>query len=474
MSLYSDSDLRLIDLVGTDLDGQVDEPTTASPGGLDWAPQQQDAIDKVTAWYHRGGPAMPGVLSLDERDQVFRLFGYAGTGKTTLARALVDQLGIHRVAYAAFTGKAAYVLRQKGCEGACTVHSLIYQPVEKVRAHLEKLRAQLLHTDDPAERMELRREIAREQSKVDSPDWILKEESELENTQLLVLDEVSMVGERMARDILSYGCKVLCLGDPAQLPPVDGGGYFINHAPDHLLTDIHRSALNSPVTRLATTIRNSQPGQRDYGISGRDGDSGRLDRLTVADLLSFDQVLVGKNATRWHACHLLRALRGLIGQRPVEGDRIIALANSGDAGVFNGQQFDVLSSGDGQRDDRYELEVRDDEGLVRTLTAWACGFRDLEGEKQAKRDGRGSVIAATFAQAITTHKSQGSQWDNVLVVDESSVFYGAAYREHERTAGREVAAIEAHINGQRWLYTATTRAAKRVVIVPRLNGLVRP
>lgn len=95
------------------------------------------------------------------------------------------------------------------------------------------------------------------------------------------------------------------------------------------------------------------------------------------------------------------------------------------------------------------------------------------GERQAKRDGRGSVIAATFAQAITVHKSQGSQWDNVLVIDESSVFYGAAFREHEKLLGRDGAAIEAHINGQRWLYTGTTRAAKRIVIAPRLNGLVR-
>ncbi len=437
-------------------------PAPASDGsdGMEWAPQQQEAIDKVTAWYACGDA------------QVFRLFGYAGTGKTTLARHLVEQLGLRRVSYAAFTGKAAYVLRTKGCEDASTVHSLIYQPVEKVREHLEQLRAQLVESADPAERAGLRAEIAHEQRKVDSPDWILKEESELDNTQLLVLDEVSMVGERMALDILSYGCKVLCLGDPAQLPPVDGAGYFINAPADHLLTDIHRSALNSPVTRLATTIRGSQPGQRDYGIRGRDGDSGRINRLTVADLLSFDQVLVGRNATRWQACHLLRALRGLTGQRPVAGDRIICLANSSNADVFNGQQFDILDSGDGGREDRYHLTVRDDEGLERNLTAWAAGFADLEGEKQAKRDGRGSVIAATFAQAITTHKSQGSQWDNVLVVDEASVFYMAAYREAEKTLGPGVAAIEGHVNGQRWLYTSVTRAAQRVVIVPRLNGLV--
>jgi exodeoxyribonuclease-5 len=463
---------RLADLVGTDTPAApVTMPAQPASGGLEFAPQQQEAIRKVTDWY----------ASDDPDQQVFRLFGYAGTGKTTLARHIVDQLGI-RALYAAFTGKAAYVLRTKGCEGASTVHSLIYQPVEKVRAHLEQLKVQLSDLrdrpvpatpDDAARIAELQAEIKREQAKVDSPDWILRDETELDGAPLLVLDEVSMVGERMAKDLLSYGCRILCLGDPAQLPPVDGGGWFINHAPDHLLTEIHRSALHSPVTRLATAIRNSQPGEHGYGVTGRDGDSGRVDRLTADQLLAFDQVLVGRNATRWQAVHLLRTLRGLVGA-PQAGDRIIALANSAEAEVFNGQQFDVLDARPDPtgRTDRHHLVVRDDEGCERHLTTWAAGFRDLEGEKQAKRDGRGTIVAATFAQAITTHKSQGSQWPRVLVVDEASVFYNGAYRDHVRTIGPAAAAIEGHVNGRRWLYTAVTRAAEQVVIVPGLTGLV--
>jgi exodeoxyribonuclease-5 len=465
---------RLADLVGIDADIPAEPITmpeqppadpelfqalTDATDGFTPQPQQQEAIAKISDWF------------ADPDRQVFRLFGYAGTGKTTLARHIIDHLGIQRVSYGAFTGKAAYVLRTKGCEGASTVHSLIYQPVEKVREHLNQLRAKLPTVTDPFERAELLADIKREQAKVDSPDWILREESELEFASLLVLDEVSMVGERMAKDLLSYDCKVLCLGDPAQLPPVDGGGYFINAPADHLLTEIHRSALDSPVTRMATAIRSSEPGRRDYGIAGRDGDSGRLDRLSMADLLAFDQVLVGKNATRWQAVHLLRALRGLTGA-PSRGDRIIALANSSEAEVFNGQQFEVLDTLPADREDRYRLLVRDDEGWERWLTAWAAGFKDLEGEKAAKREGRGTIIAATFAQAITTHKSQGSQWPRVLVIDESSVFYGAAYREHAKVAGPEVAAIEGHVNGRRWLYTAVTRAAEQAVIVPTLNGVI--
>jgi exodeoxyribonuclease-5 len=206
-------------------------------------------------------------------------------------------------------------------------------------------------------------------------------------------------------------------------------------------------------------------------VTGRDGDSGRVDRLSIAQLLDFDQILVGRNATRWQAVHLLRALRGLTGG-PQTGDRIICLANSGEAEVFNGQQFDVLDAHQDSRTDRYQLVVRDDVGDERTLTAWASGFKDLEGEKQAKRDGRGTVIAATYAQAITTHKSQGSQWPRVLVVDEASVFYNASYREHVKELGSAAASIEGHVNGRRWLYTAVTRAAEQAVIVPSLNGVL--
>lgn len=430
---------------------------------LELAPQQQEAADKVDEWYHRSPR------------QLFRLFGFAGSGKSTVARYLVKRLGLRHTTYAAFTGKAAYVMRQKGCEDAGTIHSLIYTPVEKARARLARLREQLAElgeTGNQAERATLLKAIDREQAKIDSPNWILKEESDLEESDLLVLDEVSMVGERMARDLMSFGTKILCLGDPAQLPPVDGAGWLINAPADHLLTEIHRSALDSPVTRMATAIRNSMPGQRDYGVSGRDGDSGRRFSLTRDELLAFDQVLVGKNATRWQAIRGLRAMRGLTGQRPIAGDRIIVLANNPGSGVFNGQQFEVLASAD-EGTSLYRLTVLDDEGGTQELVVWASGFADLDGEKEAKRSGRGAVVAATFAQAITTHKAQGSQYRRVLTVDESQVFYAAAYREAAATMGRGAAEIEGHVNARRWLYTAVTRASEQAVIVPGLLGLVK-
>lgn len=433
---------------------------TTSGLGMDFAPQQQEAIDKITDWYK------------ESDKQVFRLFGYAGTGKTTLARHIVDSLGV-RALFAAFTGKAAYVLRCKGCDSAQTIHSLIYQPVEKVRKRLDELHIQFASETDPTERAMLTRAIATEEEKLQTPDFILREDSLLTGAPLLVLDEVSMVGERIAADLLSFGTKVLCLGDPAQLPPVEGGGYFINAQPDHLLTEIHRSALDSPVTRLATSVRQSPPGDRTLGMPGMDGDSGRTLAVGRDQLAEFDQVLVGTNKTRWKAIHLLRGAKGLTGAVPQPGDRIIGLANSPEADIFNGQQFTVLEAGATRTNsDRIGLLVEDDSGVARQLTTWLAGYTGVEGEKQAKREGRGTIAATTFAQAITCHKSQGSQWDRVLVVDESWIFARAAAQD-AITAGHAPLAASAagHLNGQRWLYTAITRAAERVVVIASPRGL---
>jgi exodeoxyribonuclease-5 len=459
----------LADLVGVDITSTPASRSTpptarasAAAGGMRLAPQQAEAVDVIRDWY------------ADHTRQVCRLFGYAGTGKTTLAKHIVEMLGV-RALYAAYTGKAAYVLRSKGCEAASTIHSLIYTPTEKVRERLDELIALRRTTDDPREAEVLDQQIATERDRLSTPDFILKEpeESLLYGAPILVLDEVSMVGAKVAADLLSFGVKILCLGDPAQLPPVDGAGYFINATPDYLLTEIHRSALDSPVTRLATAVRQAPSYDRTLGLGhGLDGDSGRMPRVDVDELLEFDQVLVGTNKTRWAAVFAIRAAQGLTGTVPMAGDKIIGLANSTECNIFNGQQFRVLEAHPQTREDRITLRVEDDLGNQRLLTTWTAGYRSVKGESEARRDGRGNIAATTWGQAITVHKSQGSQWDSVLVVDESYVFARGAAEDATRDGATPADASEAgHLGGQRWLYTAITRAAERVVVIPGSRGL---
>ena len=87
-----------------------------------FTPHQDAALKAVDDWLK----AKPG---RNGTPQVFRLFGFAGTGKTTLARHIADGVD-GEVKFAAFTGKAALVMRNKGCDNASTIHSLIYRAGE--------------------------------------------------------------------------------------------------------------------------------------------------------------------------------------------------------------------------------------------------------------------------------------------------------------------------------------------------------
>src|SRR5690606_7746996 len=114
----------------------------------------------------------------------------------------------------------------------------------------------------------------------------------------IVIDEVSMVDERLGRDLESFGKKILVLGDPAQLLPVGAGGYYTRREPDVMLTDVHRQARESGILELATLIR--EGGSIPPGGIGRDVVvlDGRDKSAVRNAVLSSDQTLCGLNETR--------------------------------------------------------------------------------------------------------------------------------------------------------------------------------
>jgi exodeoxyribonuclease V len=425
----------------------------------DLSPQQNEALQRIRAWYQ------------DQDDwsaEPFRLYGPAGTGKTTLAREVAGAIGaIGDVLFAAYTGKAASVLRQKGCVPASTLHSLVYKPVSNREARRRLIQAEVeLQAKRPTladltpadgayesakEEVEaLEAEIQELEKQVATIGWEWNPDSPLADAGLLILDEVSMVDAKLAGDIERFGVPVLVLGDPEQLEPVGGEGYYTTSAPDYMLTEIHRQALDSPVLQLATRVRTSS--DRRLGLTAED--------FTAHDVrlaMEHDQVLVWKNATRWVA---ISKIRGLLGRQPgvvVAGDRVMCLTNNRDLGVFNGQQFEVLDSVQGPLGP--QMTVRDDSGAERTILAFQDGFNGREYQDMAKRrndGGKGNRMLATFANAITVHKAQGSEWGSVYVVNESQALLGM-------TASRKGEA-EGIQSARRWLYTAATRASERLTI----------
>src|SRR5215207_6117448 len=81
---------------------------------MDFSPQQQEAVHRVKDWMESGD------------EPVYYLAGYAGTGKTTIAKHLASLCG-GRTVFCAYTGKAALVMRQNGCPEAMTIHQAIYK-----------------------------------------------------------------------------------------------------------------------------------------------------------------------------------------------------------------------------------------------------------------------------------------------------------------------------------------------------------
>jgi exodeoxyribonuclease V len=362
---------------------------------MEWSPQQDAALKAVGLWLKRG------------EAQVFRLFGYAGSGKTTLARTIAEDSD-GDVVFGAFTGKAALVLRSKGCTDARTIHSLIY-------------RARDTDTEEPT--------------------FELNDESPAAKANLIIIDECSMVDAELGRDLLSFGKPVLVLGDPAQLPPVKGGGYFTECEPDIMLTEVHRQAADDPIIRLSMQIR--EGGRLKLGTHGETRIIAR-DAIDAEQVKKADQVLVGLNRTRHAYNRRLRQLLERSGALPERGDKLVCLRNDRKKGLLNGSLWTVQTTAPPRKKKlRLSVTPEDEPGSkpikVNVLPEFFSGS-DEEIPYALRRDSD----EFDYGYALTVHKSQGSQWDEVVLFDES-----AAFREHR----------------SRWLYTGITRAAKRLTVV---------
>ncbi|PQA86128.1 ATP-dependent DNA helicase [Hyphococcus luteus] len=362
---------------------------------MKWSPQQDDALVAVERWRKAG------------ESQVFRLFGFAGAGKTTLARHIAENAG-GEVAFAAFTGKAAHVMRQKGCVGATTIHSLIYRPS---RADEE----------DEGE-----------------PSFTIRHDAPAADADLIVIDECSMVDEDLGKDLLSFNKPVLVLGDPAQLPPVKGGGFFTEGDPDFMLTEIHRQAADNPIIRLSMAIREGESfdeqSEECRVISKRD--------VQTEEIMEADQILVGANRTRKRYNDRLRELHGHAADTPEAGEKLVCLRNNKKKGLLNGGLWTVERTMK-PKGGRVRFAVRPEEGGKAVTVTVPRGFF-TEGPETVPWLQRKGADEFDYGYALTVHKAQGSQWDNVVLFDESYMF-----REH----------------GARWLYTGVTRAAERLTLV---------
>ena len=418
---------------------------------------QAKAIRAIRDWF----------LHRTHEQPVFRTFGYAGTGKTTITSLAIEALGLQPmtpgglggVLFAAFTGKAVLVMTRKGTP-AQTIHSLIYRNSEASPEEIERVTAELAALEGdlprmgPAERGFASAQIAQLKLRLDhihEPQFVLNPQSDLRDADLLVLDEVSMVGKQMAEDLLAFGKPILVLGDPGQLPPIGEKSFFTDAEPDVMLTDIHRQASDSPILRLATMARQGQP----IPFVGFDENVWKMSQRDVMpeQLLNGGQVICGRNATRRRLNMAMKQAAGFGADYPTgAGEKIICLRNRNDLGLINGMFLtltDVRAHPHNPRAFRAAIQTEDGLVIPGEQEFWRGEYEDhvLFDPNRNRNEwlARRGLIETSWGYAIACHKAQGSSFGTVVVFDEG---FGRNAEEYNR-----------------WLYTAITRAEHGLLLL---------
>lgn len=430
---------------------------------------QEEAVSLIKEWYSK------------KEKLVFTLSGYAGTGKTFLINYITKELNLkdRDVAYIAPTGKACSVLIQKGRTNAMTIHRLIYTPVD------EEYTTKLGDSNVKSHRIKF------------------VKKSSIQDYKLIVVDEISMVDKDVLKDLLSYEIPILASGDIAQLPPINECNTLLNN-PDFILTEIVRQAKDNAIISVANMARNKiyipngWYGNHDVLVINKK----LLSSTSLSKLyLSSDQIICGLNSTRIRINNEIRKLKGINiydNPYPLPNEKVICCVNNWDKYLDNDKQYNLVNGTIGtiiteKKPENMEFAIRQLSFLPDFLTncsneeyyydskifsndEWAFDMHQkifclLDGKFVLKQLLRKKELSQSdkeytkivrdyiltnkktineeqinrfeYAYAISCHKAQGSEWNNVVVIDESH-----AFNEPEK-----------------WLYTAITRAKKKLVII---------
>ena len=363
--------------------------------------------------------------------------GFAGVGKSTLVKFAIEALDVDqdRVTYACYTGKAAEVLRRKGNKNAMTLHKLLYDSIPRPGGGFFRKPKMSLEYD------------------------------------IVVVDEISLAPKSMIDMLLKHKVFCIFIGDNFQLPQIDKTEThdYLEH-PDIFLSTIMRQAAESEIIRLTMKIREGE--EIPYG-QGNEVMIIPKKELVTGHLLWADTILTATNITRHNINNQMRELLGFEGNLQ-PGEKIIFKRNywedlndEGDA-IVNG----IIGTVDNIYDSYINIPyyIQNNRHQIPTIM---CDFKPEVGSmypcvnldkdfllnespcvdwRVSYRLGKlrnriGDILPrqATYGYAITCHAAQGSEWDKVLVLEEDFPFQR---EEHAR-----------------WLYTACTRSASKLVLL---------
>lgn len=331
------------------------------------------------------------------RDQTQTLGGYAGTGKTTMIRTIHKALPMWGVA--AYTGKAANVLRKKGLGGAGTIHSLIYKPYKD-------------HENNTV--------------------WGLADKSELHGIEGFIIDEASMVSAEIDKDLQSFGLPIIYVGDHGQLEPVGGTKFNLMANPMYKLEQVHRNA--GEIAHFAEHLRKGNPARLFKGSQGVQ--VVKESAVQPRHLASTDQVIVAFNKTRVKINQVIREEKQIQYAYIQVGDKVMCLRNNRKQRLFNGMQGTVSRiwklAETGGNEDKFYMDFTSDGELFEKVQYDPDQF----GKETNDFNFSQSANPFDYAYAITCHKAQGDEWGNVIVYEQICDKW-----DHKR-----------------WAYTAASRA----------------
>lgn len=385
---------------------------------IDLSKDQKHVLTELMDWQKEGYSS-----------QYITVGGYAGTGKTTLIAELKHRFNENKkkrsIGFAAYTGKAARVLRvklnklgviDKG-DTVGTIHSLMYSPIEDKNG-----------------------EIVGWQKK----DTIAKD--------LIVIDESSMIDGQIWSDLLSYNIPIIAVGDHGQLAPIKGS-FNLMQQPDLKLEEIHRQAEDNPIIKISILARKfGIIPEKEYGKNiVKLSKSSPFYQSTVDKLLGeYNKntlVICGFNHTRVKLNNRIRQNLGIDFEKPQIGDRVICLRNNHKNDIYNGMLGTLLFIEDKEKDWlKADIKMDGEKGEYNG-NIYLPQFNNLEPlnfTKFRNQTLKGDLF--DFGYALTVHKAQGSQAKRVVLFEE----------RFSRMTDEE---------WRRWLYTAVTRAEEELFIL---------
>jgi len=443
--------------------------------------------------------------------QVFMLKGYAGSGKTTILKGLVEYFEAtdRKFALMAPTGRAAKVIRDKTGQEAFTIHKSIYSYEDLV-----------------------------EIEEGDSFYYYYKIRNNVDVAgKIFIVDEASMLSDaksegeffrfgssHLLSDLISYtrvqqlnvNSKIIFVGDPCQLPPVGDNSskaFESNYLKERFnisceeteMKEVKRQGGDSGILRASAKIRKSISVSlfNDFNLcsNGKDILNPTYETFldTWQEAASPKIIITSKNKTCLDLNLQIRERRFGNADLPVQkSDIIIMGSNNYRKGVFNGE-FAVVNEVGNVTERTISLrgkppvtlywrdvelvfpdtEIDNKTVKAKMLENFLNGDNFLRPEetqalyvdftnrhKELKpkteefkeaimQDEYFNCLLMKYGYAVTCHKAQGGEWDNVFTIWDNDNMRGFNwFTDKQRSVGKT------NMDFYRWAYTAITRASK--------------